>query len=320
MQKIPAGTFLIPMIISMLFYSFWPNLFKIGGATEMVFGGGGLNFIIGFLVFASGTMVNFRTVGKTLKHHGTLLLVNGIWSIILSVGYLLLFGYEGIFGIPALGFISVIMSINPVVYISIITEFGDVRDSVIYPITWILILPAIPLIIFSMYNSGGFSGTDWSPIISIFLPLIAGIILGNLDNQFASIYSVTIVALLPLLGWSLGQSMNIFEAIQSGLSGIILTITFMLLMLPLYFFDRKVLKKDGIMGLGQMAVAGVSTAVPFAVASVIPDLQPYTTAAVAQTLMACIISSILAPIICGRRWKQIYGDQPSPGQVLSEKI
>jgi len=30
MRKVPAGTFLIPMIISMLIYSFWPTLFKIG--------------------------------------------------------------------------------------------------------------------------------------------------------------------------------------------------------------------------------------------------------------------------------------------------
>lgn len=320
MQKIPAGTFLVPMVISMLLYSFWPNLFKIGGSTEMFFGGGGVNFIIGFLVFASGTTVDIHSIGKTLKHHGSLLLFNAIWSILLSVGFLLMFGYEGIWGISGLGFVTVIMSTNPAVYLSIITEYGDVADGAIYPLSGILALPPIPLIIFSVYESGGFVGVDWMPIISVFLPLIAGMILGNIDKEFSKVFGVCIGALLPILGWSLGQSMNLFEAIESGLSGIIVTVFFLVLMIPVYFFDTKALKENGIMGLGQMTVAGVSTAVPAAVVSTMPSLQPYMTSATAQVLMACIITSVVMPILCGRRWNKLYSDTLTPGQIRAQKL
>lgn len=34
MKKFPGGTLLIPMFVSALFYTFAPNLFKIGGVTE----------------------------------------------------------------------------------------------------------------------------------------------------------------------------------------------------------------------------------------------------------------------------------------------
>lgn len=319
MQKIPAGTFLVPMVISMILYSFWPNLFQIGGATEMFFGGTATNFVIGFLVFASGTTVDINSIGKTLKHHGSLLLFNAIISIAISVAFLLTFGYEGIWGITALGFITVIMSINPAVYLSIITEYGELADGAIYPLTGMLALPPVPLIIFSIYESGGLIGVNWLPVISIFLPLIAGIILGNLDKEFGKVFGACMGGLLPLLGWSLGQSMDIFEAISSGLSGLIVTVIFLILMIPIYFFDTKVLKQNGIMGIGQMTVAGVSTAVPAGVAASLVSQQAYMTSATAQVLMACIITSILMPILTGRRWTKLYGTEPTPGQIRSQK-
>lgn len=39
MRKVPAGTFLIPMII----YSIMPDLFRIGGPTEAFFSSSGTN-------------------------------------------------------------------------------------------------------------------------------------------------------------------------------------------------------------------------------------------------------------------------------------
>ena len=34
MQKIPAGTLIVPMLISALLATFWPTLFHIGGITQ----------------------------------------------------------------------------------------------------------------------------------------------------------------------------------------------------------------------------------------------------------------------------------------------
>lgn len=35
-KKVPAGTFLVPMLISAILYTFWPNLFQVGGLTEHI--------------------------------------------------------------------------------------------------------------------------------------------------------------------------------------------------------------------------------------------------------------------------------------------
>ena len=54
-NKIPAGTFLVPMILSAFIYTFWPDLFHVGGLTEGLLSGSGMPFITGALSFFSGT-------------------------------------------------------------------------------------------------------------------------------------------------------------------------------------------------------------------------------------------------------------------------
>lgn len=301
MRKIPAGTFLIPMIVSMVIYSFFPDLFAIGGPTQAFFSNAGTNYIVGLLVFASGTTVDLKKVGQLMKHQGILVLIKIILSIILGAIFLLLFGLDGIWGISGLGFVAVILSINPAVHLSIINMYGDKEDTAIYPFAVIPALPAIPLIMLSAYISGGFGGIDWAPIISVFLPLVVGIILGNLDPQMGKLFAPVMPPALMLLGWLLGQGMDMFEAIQSGLSGIIVTILFMVLSMPvMYFVDKKLLKYDGLNGISIATVAGMSTAVPATVGVALPQVAGDVTSATAQVLMAAIITSILAPMIIQR--------------------
>ena len=38
-KRVPAGTFLVPMLVSALIYTIAPNLFEIGGLTQHIFGG-----------------------------------------------------------------------------------------------------------------------------------------------------------------------------------------------------------------------------------------------------------------------------------------
>lgn len=308
-KKIPAGTFLVPMIASMIIYTIWPDLFNIGGVTQALLSGEGTNFIVGMLVFVSGTAVDFSKLKDLLKHQGALLLANIILSVIFSFAFLFIFGDEGIWGISGLAFISTIISINPAIHLSVVQSYGDPEDAAIYPFAGIPALPAIPLIVYSVYYSGGIAGIDWMPIISIILPLVLGMILGNIDRDFSDLFGPSMSALLPLLGWNLGQGMNLIEAAQSGVSGIILTIIFLVLMSPMYFIDKNMLGYDGVSGIGMMSVAGMTTAVPAAIVSAFPHLEPYLGSAIAQVLLACVITSILIPTLAQRQYKNVYGEE-----------
>ena len=103
---------------------------------------------------------------------------------------------------------------------------------------------------------------DWSPVITTLIPLIVGIILGNIDTDFAKVFTPGIGAILPLLGWNLGQGMNLVVALQSGVSGLLLTAIFLAINSYLFVLDNKIMKNDGVVELALLNVAGVSTSTP----------------------------------------------------------
>lgn len=51
LQKLPAGLFLVPMIISMIIYTIAPNLMMTGGMVQSLFSGEGVGFIVAHLRF-----------------------------------------------------------------------------------------------------------------------------------------------------------------------------------------------------------------------------------------------------------------------------
>lgn len=135
------------------------------------------------------------------------------------------------------------------------------------------------------------------PIVSTFIPLIIGIVLGNIDQEFNTIFGTGVSVLTPILGWNLGQGMNLIEALQSGGSGIILCILFYLLMSPLFIIDKNVLKNDGVVGMSMTTAAGASTAFPAIIAASSPALMNFVPSAVAQILTIALITIIVTPIL-----------------------
>lgn len=217
MRKIPAGTLIVPMLVSALINTFWPDLFQIGGITEGFLGGGGTSFIMGMLTFVSGLAIDLKKSDEILKHHGVLILVKLILAVGLSFLYISLFGQEGILGMSALAFTVVIVSVNSSLYISLAGEYGTKLDQAAFAFVGLFSIPVIPVMIYSV---GGAGNIEWGPILSTLVPLVLGIILGALEPGFKDFFSGAIAILLPFLGWSMGQSMNLFDGLKAGFSGI----------------------------------------------------------------------------------------------------
>lgn len=301
MNRIPAGTFLVPMLLSAVFYTIWPNLFSgIGGITNAFLGGSGTSFIIGLICFCSGIGINVKTLGKLFKRHGVLLVVKFVLTVGFGLLFISLFGQEGIFGISALAFVVAMCSMNPALYVSLANDFGDDVDKAAIGLVGLFGIPAVPMFIYAISGQGEI---DWMPIISTILPLILGMILGNLDKDFSKIFGTGITVLLPLLGWNIGQGMNLIEGLQSGVYGIVLVLVFYLLMSPIVLVDQKLLKNDGVAAMSMNAVAGVSASFPAIIAQVNPGVAPYVTSATTQIVTLAIITIVVTPILV----RKLYG-------------
>lgn len=307
-KKVPAGTFLVPMLVSALIYTFAPNLFQIGGITEHIFGGAGTNGLIGAICFASGTGIDLKKIGYALKRQGLLLVAKFILCAGASLIFINLFGQSGVLGVSALAFTITICSINPAVYLSLMQQYGNKQDTAIYGITGLFSIPAVPMIIYGIASGGSM---EWMPVLSTIIPMIVGIILGNIDPKFADFFMPVLPGLTFLMGWNLGYGMNLIDSLRAGFGGIVVTILFYLINVVLVFIDKGLLGFNGTVGATFMTVAGLSVSTASILGNVYPDvLGPYVTAAASQVLMAVVITSVVTPFIVAK----LANNEPRPAE------
>lgn len=304
-NKIPAGTFLVPLLLSALFYTIAPNLVHIGGLTEALLSGTGLNFILGAICFCSGTGIDVKRLVIVLKRQGVLLVVKFVLSILLGLGAIALFGQEGIFGISTVALVVGFSSINPALYLSLVNDYGTEDDPAAFGLTGLFSIPVVPIIVYSIVSSSG-SGMDWSPIYSTLIPIALGMLLGNIDKKFTALFGPGVALFIPLMGWNIGQGIDLIEATKAGLLGILLVILYYVFMSPIFLTDKKLLKTDGIAGLSMTSIAGVSVSAPVLLAQSNPELQPYVASATGQLLTAVVITSIVTSFLVKKLYDSEY--------------
>lgn len=296
MKKVPGGTMLIPMFISALIYTLYPNLFQIPGITKSFLTYDGTNYIVALACFLSATGLKFKTLIRVLKKQGVLLLIKTVICIALSVLFFKIFGVNGIWGISAVGFVSVITSINPGLYLALVDTYGEEDDSSAFGLVSIFCVPAYPMLIY------GFSeGTQihWTPIISTLIPIALGMLIANTDDDLANFFKPALPIIMPLLGWAFGSKIHLLNGLQAGLQGIVMAIVFYIVNLPaLYFSESKLLKGTGVSAIAMTTMAGMSISAPALIAESDPRILPeMLSAAMMQVTLGYVITAILTPII-----------------------
>lgn len=294
-QKIPGGMLLIPMLLSAIIFTIRPNLFLIGGMTEAIFTNRGLQFILAMTCFCSGTTLDLKKLVRVLKKQGSLIILKTLLCVGLGYWFFVQFGYEGVFGISAMTFIIVLCSTNPSLYLVLVQEFGTEDDEGAFGLIGLLCVPAYPMFVYGICKA---APIDWTPIISSLIPLLAGMLLGNLDKEMKNYFAPAIKILVPFMGWSFGYGINLLRLPASGIQGVLMTIIFYIVMAPvLYLFERFVLKSTGVSALAMSSIAGMSVSVPLLLAETSPELLPLAELAAAQITFGVVITSFLTPVI-----------------------
>lgn len=295
MKKIPGGLLLIPMLISAVFATFCPNLFYIGGLTEALFTKKGINYIVALITFCSATSLDFKSLAKVLKKQGLMLLLKIILCMAFSLLFFKFFGETGVWGISLLSFVCVLASLNPSLYIALTKDYATKTDESAFGLLGLLCLPVFPIIIYSVAQS---QAIDFSPIISTLIPLILGILIANFDKDFASIFKGSTTMLTPFMGWSFGTGINLIESFKSGLQGLVLVVIFyVLIALPIYLFEVKVLKGNGVSALGMSSMAGLTVSVPLILSQNSDYLASIAGTAASQIALGVVLTSVITPML-----------------------
>lgn len=295
MKKIPGGLLLLPMLIAAIINTFTPSILHIGGITESIFTGKGINAVVGLVCFCSAVSIDIKKLVHIIKKQGVLLAIKVVLCFVLGILFMKYFGQAGVLGIPTIAFIATICSLNPSLYLVLVQDYGDRDDLLAFGLVGLLCVPAFPLLVYSV----GFGGQiDWMPVISTLFPILFGILIGNLDKDMAKLFSPGVLLLTPFMGWTFGSNVNLIEATRSGIGGVLLSLIFYLLMFPiLYFVETKIMKYSGISTVGISSIAGMSVAVPYIISMSYEGAKPYTSVATAQIAFGVVFTSIITPIV-----------------------
>lgn len=294
-QKVPAGILLVPTIIGAAVHTFCPDILKIGDPTNIMFTSKGMIAFIGLMLFFTGTQLKVSDFKTVVKRGFSLCVFKYILSYGISFIFLKVFGLNGFLGISFLAFASAFTSSNGALYMGIIQPYGDEIDYATFGILMMCSMPVLPMIFLNSANGGK---VDYTSIISLLVPFIFGLVLGNLDNGFKKMFSQGNAIILPFIGFQFGSSINLLAAAKQIPTGILLTVLFYAISLaPLFLFDRCILKQKGYASLASVSVAGVALAMPTLAAKASGIYAPYVDSAISQIALIMFITTFATPFI-----------------------
>lgn len=304
LQKVPAGTMFVPLIIGAIITTVCQGFFQfdlwctLGNPMKDMFSSSGQMLIIGLMLFCTGTQLKISDM-KDALHRGVLLILVrlGIAYLLCALFYLA-FGYDGIFGISFLAFVCAVTSANAALYMGIISPFGDKADKASFGIMLICSMPLLPLLFLGFYGTSGFGEAQVMQIISLIIPFILGMVLGNLDEDIRKVFAGGNAIILPFLGFEFGSTINLINAFKMIPQGLLLSIVyFIIVIIPSYLFERTVLHRPGYASVASGSLAGVALVIPSMAATSNAAFEPYVTSAVAVLAFVLAVTNILCPFM-----------------------
>lgn len=297
MQRVPAGTLNVPMAITAVVHTFFPQALEIGGSTTALFKDGTSTFI-GLMLFLTGSQFKLVQVVPTLERGFVLLLTK---LAIAVAGALLVLSFvprDGIYGIPLIALVAAIAATNPGIYLAICKKQGDGIDVAAFGLLNLISVPAIAILCMGLGSGGGFQVMI---LVQILVPFLIGMLVGNLDEGLADFLKPGSALVLPFLGFCFGSAIDLKLVVSAGLSGLLLTGIYIVANVPiLYLVDRLLLRRPGYASFGVASAAGVSIAVPGLYAAQDPAFEQYVSVAAAQIAMVVVITSFLMPVLARR--------------------
>lgn len=309
-QKFPGGLMVIPLLLGCILNTFFPSALNIGGFTSAIFSKAGTKTIVGLFLFVSGAGINIKQVGVPLAKGAVLTVTKVGFGIGIGVLIGALFGRDGLLGITPLAAIAALANCNSVMYAVLASQFGDATD---VGAVSVLGLDDGPFFTMIALGAAGMATIPFVDMIVVIIPLVIGLILGNLDEDIREICEKGTPLIIPFNGFILGTGMSLKDVVQAGLPGVILGLIslvvtgFLCYFVFNLFFGRK---RRTAVGFGVGNTAGNAVVTPGAIGDSDPTWAPYAPVATGQVAAACVTTSLLCPLVTAwlnKRIDQKYG-------------
>jgi 2-keto-3-deoxygluconate permease len=296
MNKIPGGLMLIPLILGSIVGTFFPGFLTMGNFTTALFKDSALP-LIGVLIFATGMQITLKTSGPVLATTGTILLTKSIIPAGLVVLLGTFTGLDGVLGVSILALIVTMDNSNGGLWLAFTGRYGNATDRGAYMASAINDGPFFSML---FLGAAGLADIPFTLLLAAIIPLLAGVIIGNLDARWTEIMRPVPNIVIPFFAFALGTGINLGNVVSGGLSGLLVGAFATLFTGTLaYFGYRWILRRGNQSGIGiaSATTAGNAIATPAIIAAADPSFAPYMEVATAQVASAVLVSAVLAPLL-----------------------
>ena len=312
-EAVPGGMMVVPLLAGALIATFFPGTPKLFGSFTGALFSGALTILAVFYV-CMGASIDFRATPYIMKKGGTLLIVKIGIAVILGLVFGRVLGEApvaaGMFaGLSTLALVASMNDTNGGLYMALMGQYGRPQDVGAYTV---MSLESGPFLTMVTLGVAGLSTFPWQTLVGAILPLVVGMILGNLDREMRAFLGRAVPVMIPFFAFALGAGLDLSKVWQAGLLGLAMGVAVVVVTgIPLFFADR-LTGGTGVAGVAAASTAGNAAAVPAIVASANPA---YADAAGPATILvaACVVvTAILVPIMTA--WTaRVFGDVPGTG-------
>lgn len=297
-ERVPGGMMIVPLLLGSLVATFLPDTPKFFGSFTNALFTGALPILAVFYV-CMGASIDVKATPYLLKKGGALFATKiGAAMIVGAIlGHFL--GEQpissGVFaGISTLAVVAAMNDTNGGLYMALMGQYGRSEDVGAYSI---MSLESGPFLTMVTLGVAGLAAFPWPTLVGSILPLVLGMLLGNLDREMRAFLGKAVPVMIPFFALALGASLDLHKVWQAGVLGLGLGLAVVVFSgIPLYFVDR-LTGGTGVAGVAAANTAGNAAAVPALIAAANPV---YTEAAKSATLLvaACVVvSSVVSPIL-----------------------
>ena len=297
-ERIPGGFMMVPLVAGAVTHTFVPHAAEFFGSFTGALLTGALPILAVFYV-CIGSAIGVRSLPQLARRGGALLAT----KIALGMAAGLILGHflgnnpirAGWFaGVSTLAVVAAITDTNGGLYMALMNQYGTAEDTASYAV---MSLESGPFLTMVILGVAGLASFPWQTMLGAVLPLLFGMLLGNLDSELRDFLGAATPVLIPFFAFALGATLNLKAVWAAGLLGIGLGIGVLLVSaLALGVVDR-LTGGTGIAGIGAATTAGNAAAVPALIAAANHEYAAAAAPATVLVATSVMVTTMLAPLM-----------------------